>query len=107
MSQSFRYWRFYKFFFRPGPDLYLFALGYLFFGALSLLNSADILKIPETCFSELLQTIRKTAADNDPQNDFNENPGRRLAAALKGTIPVIYSAAFLSGRVRAAVRCPP
>jgi len=73
------------------------ALGYLFFGALSLLDSADILKIPETCFSELLQAIRKTTADNDPQNDFSENPSRRLAAALKGTIPVIYSAAFLSG----------
>ncbi|MFH2069233.1 MAG: bifunctional phosphoglucose/phosphomannose isomerase [Candidatus Omnitrophota bacterium] len=73
------------------------ALGYLFFGALSLLESADILKIPEMCFSELLQAIRKTAAENDPQNGFDENPSRRLAAVLKGTIPVIYSAAFLSG----------
>ncbi len=73
------------------------ALGYLFFGSLSLLDSAGILKVPETSFSELLQAVRKTAAENDPQNNFDENPGRRLAAALKNTIPVIYSAAFLSG----------
>jgi glucose/mannose-6-phosphate isomerase len=73
------------------------ALGYLFFGALALLESADILKIPETCFSEMLQAVRKTAAANDPQNSFDKNPGRRLAAALKNTIPVIYGAAFLSG----------
>ncbi|MFA5393765.1 MAG: bifunctional phosphoglucose/phosphomannose isomerase [Candidatus Ratteibacteria bacterium] len=73
------------------------ALGYLFFGALALLSSADILNIPEKCFSELIQTIRKTAADNDPQNSFDKNPARRLAAALKNTIPVIYSAGFLSG----------
>ncbi|MBU2495501.1 MAG: bifunctional phosphoglucose/phosphomannose isomerase [Candidatus Omnitrophica bacterium] len=73
------------------------ALGYLFFGALSLLDSADILKIPERDFSELLQAIRKTSADNDPQKSFEDNPSRRLAAALKGTVPIIYSAAFLSG----------
>ncbi|MCX5642560.1 MAG: bifunctional phosphoglucose/phosphomannose isomerase [Candidatus Omnitrophica bacterium] len=73
------------------------ALGYLFFGALSLLESADILKISKPCFSELLQAIHKTAANNDTQTNFNENPARRLAAALKGTIPIIYSAAFLSG----------
>ena len=73
------------------------ALGYLFFGSLSLLDSVGILKVPETSFSELLQAVRKTAAENDPQNNFDKNPGRRLAAALKNTIPVIYSAAFLSG----------
>lgn len=73
------------------------ALGYLFFGALSFLENAGILKISEMRFSQLVKTIRKAAADNDPQNDFNENPTRRLAAALKNTIPIIYSASFLSG----------
>ena len=73
------------------------ALGYLFFGALALLDNADILNVPEKCFKELLQAVRKTAANSDPENCFEKNPARQLAAALKGTIPIIYSAAFLSG----------
>jgi len=72
------------------------ALGYLFFSILNLLAEADLLKMSSGQMKDLLSTIRITMQLNGLKAVFDGNPARQLAAALKGTLPVIYSGNPLS-----------
>ncbi len=72
------------------------ALGYLFWAAASFLESAGMLVISEAERAEVLEALQATAEECLPSRELSENPARRLAAALRETIPVFYSGGFLS-----------
>ncbi len=72
------------------------ALGYLFWTAALCLESAGIMAISDAEQDEILGALRDVASGCQPSREASVNPARQLAAALRGTVPVIYSGGFLS-----------
>jgi len=67
------------------------ALGYLFCSAVNILMRGGILP-HSSLSSELVKSVKLDAEAMDIRVHFGKNPARQLASALKGSIPVIYSA---------------
>ncbi|UCC33675.1 MAG: bifunctional phosphoglucose/phosphomannose isomerase [Candidatus Bathyarchaeota archaeon] len=66
------------------------AFPYLFFSLLRLLTRMKIISGTEQETQEALAILRCMARENAPETPVKNNPSKRLALELKGTIPVIY-----------------
>lgn len=72
------------------------ALGFLFGGALGILKAARLLDSGEDCLNAAVEAAQAAARRCGPGSIFRKNPARRLAACLRGTVPVLYASGPLA-----------
>ncbi|HNS49076.1 MAG TPA: bifunctional phosphoglucose/phosphomannose isomerase [bacterium] len=73
------------------------AAGYLYWSLAGLLRRVGLLQLSEAEIAAVDEGVRTAARRCGPETPFSENPARRLAAVLRGALPVIYSGQYLSG----------
>lgn len=76
------------------------ALPYLFFPLLTLMEELGVASGQSKDLQETERVLKEICEENSPQTPLEENPAKRLAVKLQGTIPVIYG----SRNLRAVAR---
>jgi len=66
------------------------AIPYLFFPLPALMERMGILKNIEEDLKEVIQVLKRLSEENSPETPTKNNPTKRLALELTGSMPVVY-----------------